>query len=338
MDLFQLYSRHEASFHAMLYDAATHRSALIGKPVPLEYENRVIRSIMSTLQQPTIGTILATAVLCNVKCITGSTSAAHWLALRKMVEMHGGLASFSHDQILFTKLIWTFIALPGPLTGFDSNTDVGSGACYLERLVQSRQKIVVEMLPIADIDFDHRKNSRRCNAFEPPKIRRLLQGNPLESPTEQNCRISIILFLASAMQFYGDFSSVTDFYLEKLCQNIQEGHDDLALSPAHLLWSLVRLSFANSVSKKCTELWVEVVQMLAVYNQLGNSQKRILESILFSSLEIPDHIDDTKERWQLEPGPLLGTKRDQPEFYDRCIPPDCFCELLWFTASPKWII
>ena len=337
MDLFQLYSRDEASFNAMLYDAATHQSALLGKSAPLRYENRVVKGIISTIQQPTIGTILATAVLCNVKCMTGSASLAHWLALRKMVEMHGGLASFSNDQLLFTKLIWTFVALPGPLTGFYFDNDVGTWSFYLQTLVRSRQKTIVEMLPTSAIDFDRRKDSKRFNAFEPSTLRRLLQGNSLESPTERNCRISIVLFLTSAMQFYGDISSITDLYLERLCQNIQDGSDDLALSPAHLLWSLVRLSFANPIGKKCAELWVEVVQMLAVYNRLKISQKRIVESILFSSLVVPDHIDDTKEMWQLELGPLSETEQDQPEFYDRSVPSDCFCELLWFTASPKWM-
>lgn len=249
--------------------------------------------------------------------------------------MHGGLTSFKDDHLLFTKLTWSFIALPGPLTGFDLASEAERGLDDLNNLVVSRKKFIVDRIPTSQAEMDHLKDSKRSKAFKSPALRSLLQVRTPEYPTERNCRLAIILFLTTAMQFYGDFSSATEFYMENLYQHLHESHDDSALSPAHLLWFLIRFSAVHSITDQCTKLWVEVIRMKAALLQLGTAKLRNVETVLFSSLENPETFEGKGKFSSSEQSSQIEAEQAEQEVYDYSIPPDCFCELLWFTAPSK---
>ncbi|ETI28965.1 hypothetical protein G647_01417 [Cladophialophora carrionii CBS 160.54] len=334
-DLFQLYCRDEISFQAILFDAASHRSALQGKPAPLEYENRLLRAIRSNLHTAKIGVILATAVLCNIKCMDGSGGSSHWLGLKEMINMRGGLCAFKRDHLLFTKLVWSFLALPGPLTGFDFASDLDRGVQDLNDLVRSRQKAIVNLLPTSEEDMDRLTDSRRIKAFKSSKLRSLLQPRSLEHPTERNCRIAVILFLTSALMLYGDFDSGTDFFIENISRHLQEVDDNASLSPPHLLWFIARLSSMHSTGDRYAQIWVGVIRMSTAFHRLAAAAQDKAEMLLFTSLEMPETFDNIPVRWRLGGELRIDAEDVHQSMQDRSVPAECFCELLWFTEPPS---
>jgi hypothetical protein len=334
-DLFQLYCRDEISFQAILFDAATHRSALQGKPAPLEYENRLLRAIRSSLHTLKIGVILATAVLCNVKCMDGSGGSSHWLGLKEMITMRGGLCAFKDDHLLFTKLIWSFLALPGPLTGFCFAPDLDRGVHDLNDLVRARQKAIVNLLPTSEEDMDRLTDSRRIRAFKSSKLRCLLQPRSSEHPTERNCRIAVILFLTSALMLYGDFDSSTDFFIETVTRHLQEVNDNASLSPPHLLWFTARLSSMHSSGDRYAQLWIGVIRISTAFHRLAAITQDKVETLLLTSLEMPETFDDIPVRWRVDGELQIEAEDVYQSMQGRSVPAECFCELLWFTEPPS---
>ncbi|EXJ65010.1 hypothetical protein A1O7_01349 [Cladophialophora yegresii CBS 114405] len=334
-DLFQLYCRDEISFQAILFDAATHRSALQGKPAPLEYENRLLRAIRSNLHTLKIGIILATAVLCNVKCMDGSGGSLHWLGLKEIITMRGGLCSFKDDHLLFTKLIWSFLALPGPLTGFDFTPDLDRGLQDLNDLVRARQKAIINLLPTSEEDVDRLTDSKRMRTFKSSKLRSRLQPRSLEHPTERNCRIAVILFLASALMLYGDFDTGTDLFIETIGRHLQQVNDNASLSPPHLLWFTARLSSMHSIGDKYAQIWTGVIRMSTAFHRLAAATQDKAEMLLFSSLEMPETLAHIPGRWKVDGELRIDAEDVHQSMQDRSVPAECFCELLWFTEPPS---
>ncbi|KAJ9604903.1 hypothetical protein H2200_010292 [Cladophialophora chaetospira] len=333
-DLFQLYCRDKISFQAILFDAATHRSALQGKTAPLEYENRLLRAIGSNLQTLNIGVILATAVLSNIKCMDGSGGSSHWLGLKELIALHGGICAFKNDHLLFTKLIWSLIALPGPLTGFELTSDLERGVRGLSHLVRSRQKAIVNLLPTSEEDMDRLTDSKRLRTFKTSKLRNVLQPPSSEHPTERNCRVAIIMFLTSALMHYGDFDTGTDFFIETITRHLEEANDHASLSPPHLLWFTARLSSLPSVGDMFVELWVEVIRMSSAFHRLKAMTQEMVETLLFTSLEIPEAFGEIPGRWKLDEDLQIEAEDPRQSMQDRSVPVECFCELLWFNEPP----
>ncbi|KIW80463.1 hypothetical protein Z517_07079 [Fonsecaea pedrosoi CBS 271.37] len=335
-DLFQLYSRDEVSFRAMLFDAATHRSALQGIHAPLEYENQLLRSVRSNLHTPSTGVILGTALLGSLKCMEGADGASHWLAFREMISLHGGLSSFVGDYLMFTKLVWTFVALPGPLTGFDFAPDPEAGLRDLNDLLRSRQKALVDLLPTSEADMDRLTDLKRIKAFQASTMKKLLQTPTSEHPTERNCRLAVILFLTSALMQHGDFDPATDSCIDAISQHLEEARDDASISPVHLMWFLVRLSVSASIGERYAQVWIGIVRMLAAFHRLAPPVQDNAERLLFTSLEMPEMVDrHIHSGWGLD----AELKIDADPMrrwvvHGRSVPAECFCELLWFTAPP----
>ncbi|KIX93807.1 uncharacterized protein Z520_10432 [Fonsecaea multimorphosa CBS 102226] len=333
-DLFQLYCRDEVSFRALLFDAATHRSALQGIPAPLEYENQLVRSIRSNLHTLNSGVILGTILLCSLKCMGGSDGTSHWLAFREMIMLHGGLSSFKGDHLMFTKLIWTFIALPGPLTGFDCAPDLEFGLKDLNDLLRSRQKALVDLLPTSEVEMDRLSDLRRVKAFQASTLKRLLQTPTSEYPTERNCRLAVILFLTSALMLHGDFDPATDSCIEAISQHLEGARDDAAISPVHLLWFLTRLTVSATIGERYAQVWIGVIRMLAAFHRLAPSVQKDAERLLFVSLEMPEMYEQIPAGWGLDGELRIDADPARRDAHDRSVPAECFCELLWFTAPP----
>ncbi|EXJ75895.1 uncharacterized protein A1O5_00403 [Cladophialophora psammophila CBS 110553] len=334
-DLFQLYCRDEVSFQAMMFDAATHRSALQGKPAPLEYENRLVRAVRSNLHTLNTGIIVATAVLCNLKRMEGSHSLSHWVALKEMITLHGGLSSFTGDHIMFTKVVWTFVALPGPLTGFDFAPDLEDGLRDLNDLLRSRQKAIVDLLPTSEEEMDRLSDLRRIKVFRSSKLRNLLQTPSSEHPTERNCRLAVILFLASALMLHGDFDPATDSCIEAISQHLEEARDDASVSPVHLLWFVVRLSVSASIGERYAQIWTGVIRILTALHRLKPLVQDNAERLLFASLEIPESCGEIPATYGLDGELQIDAEPLRQDVHDRSVPAECFCELLWFTAPPN---
>ncbi|OAP62121.1 hypothetical protein AYL99_04324 [Fonsecaea erecta] len=335
-DLFQLYCRDEVSFRAMLFDAATHRSALRGIPAPLEYENSLVRSVRSNLHTLNTGVILGTVLLCSLKCMEGSDGTSHWLAFREMVMLHGGLSSFKGDYLMFTKLVWTFVALPGPLTGFDFGPGLDTGLKNLNDLLRSRQKALVNLLPTSEAEMDRLSDLKRVRAFQASTLKKLLETPPTaEFPTDRNCRLAVILFLTSALMLHGDFDPATDSCIEAISQHLEVARDDASISPVHLMWFLVRLTISASIGERYAEIWIGVIRMLAAFHRLAPPIQNATEKLLFTSLVMPEIFEQIPTSWGLD-GELRIDNADPicRDLHPRSVPAECFCELLWITAPP----
>ncbi|OQU95860.1 hypothetical protein CLAIMM_02025 [Cladophialophora immunda] len=333
-DLFQLYCRDEVSFRAILFDAATHRSALQGIPAPLEYENRLVRSVRSNLPTLNTGVILGTALLCSLKCMAGSDGTSHWQAFREMIALHGGLSSFKGDYLMFTKLVWTFVALPGPLTGFDFAPDLEVGLKDLSDLLRSRQKALVDLLPTSEVEMDRLSDLRRIKVFQASTLKGLLQKPTSEYPTERSCRLAVLLFLTSALRSHGDFDPATDSCIEAISQHLEEARDDASISPVHLLWFLIRLSVSASIGERYAQVWIGVIRMLAAFHRLAPSVQNNAERLLFTSLEMPEMFEQIPAGWGVDGELRVDADPVRRDVHDRSVPAECYCELLWFTAPP----
>ena len=320
----------------MLFEAACHRASLYDLAYPIEYENLVIQEIIANLESPTMGTILATSLLANVKRRSGEFSSIHWRATQKMIANNGGLLSFRYEPLVFTKHTWTAIALSGTSNGFLDESFDGEGYEELKTLLSKRRSMTLKALPSSQAHAERQHDYVRAKVFKTrTELERLLK-HASESIEDQNaapsvresCRIAIILFLTSAMEECGDFSRATELYFASVAEHLDKKTDDSALSPEHLLWSLLRLSFLHPNSTRCIDFWVKVVRMTTAWKRLELADRQAVEISLWVSLELPETVDSLP---MLDP-PKMTPVSTFRRVYERPVPKDCFCELLWFTV------
>lgn len=320
----------------MLFEAACHRASLHDLPYPVEYENLAIQDIITNVELPTMGTILATNLLASVKRRSGESSSMHWRAAQKMIANNGGLLSFRYEPLVFTKLTWTAIALSGTSYGFLDEPADGEGYEELKKLLSQRRSMTLKALPTSQAHAERQNDYFRAKVFKTrTELKRLLQcasesiENEKKAPSiKGSCCIAILLFLTSAMQDYGDFSPAVELYLAAVEEHLNQKTDDSALCPEHLLWSLIRLSFLYPVSDKCIELWMTAVRMTTAWKRLEMADRQAIEDSLWVSLELPETMDNLT---------ILGPPKMTPvstpwQMCERPVPKDCFCELLWFTV------
>jgi hypothetical protein len=331
----QLYQQEEVSLRAMLFDTACHRASLYGLPYPFEYENLVIHCIQTKLDSPTVGTILATGVLANAKRRSGDESSSiHWRAALKMIENNGGLLSFCYEPLLFTKHVWSAIALSGTSHGFRNMSTNDEGYEELRTLLLKRRSLVIKSLPTSEAYAEQQDECVRSRVFfraETP-LHTLLKPvlEPIENQDEipsikESCRVAIVLFLAVALQTYGDSSLAAESYLASVTHHLEQKIDDSALSPEHLLWSLIRLSFLQPKSPHCFEFWVIAVRMTTAWKGLEVADRQAIHALLWLSLELPDAVESL-----IMPKMTLSSVPWKTS--ERIVPKDCFCELLWSTV------
>ncbi|KAF2798063.1 hypothetical protein K505DRAFT_414633 [Melanomma pulvis-pyrius CBS 109.77] len=336
-DLFQLYTREPASLRAMLFEAACHRAILCDLPYPIEYENLAIHEIVHNLECPTVGTILATGLLANIKRRSNQPFLIHWRAAQQMITNHGGLLSFRYDPLLFTKHTWNAIALSGSSHGLPDEPDDGEAYEKLHDLIVKRKAKTLKILPTSQAEVERQDDSIRVKAFKnQTELKRLLKyisesiADYEEAPSvKESCRMAIVIFLTSAMEDTGDFAPATKAYLESVTKHLDRKTDDSALSPEHLLWSLIRLSFLYPESNKCIEFWVSAVDMTAAWKRLRVADRQAMQVSLWASLELPEMVEGSVK---------LALTRKVPistpwSLGERTVPKDCFCELLWFTIQ-----
>jgi hypothetical protein len=337
-DLFQLYRREPVSLRAMLFEAACHRASLHDDAYPIAYENLAIHEITSNLEAPTMGTILATSLLANVKRRSDESWSMHWRATQEMISISGGLLSFRYEPLVFTKHTWTAIALSGTCYGFPVESAGDVGCEELKVLLSNRRSITWKALPTSQAHHEQQGDYIRSKAFKArTELNKLLNcardagsvEDPSQAPSiKSSCRIAILLFLTSGMQSYGDFSDSTESYLAAVTEYLDQKTDDSALSPEHLLWSLIRLSFLHRVSSRCIDVWVGVVRMTTAWKSLELADRQAIEASLWVSLELPESINSLT----VFKSPKMSPVRTSWEMRERPVPKDCFCELLWFTV------
>lgn len=320
----------------MLYKAACHQASLHDLPYPVEYENLVIRDIIANVELLTVGTILATNPLANVKRRSGKSSPMHWRAAQTMIANNGGLLLFRFEPLVFTKLTWTAIALPGTSYGFPDEPADGKGYEELKRLLSQRRSRTLKALPTSQDHAERQNDYFRAKVFKTrTQLKRLLQcasesiQNEKEAPSiKGSCRIAILPFLTSAMQDYGDFSLAVELYLAAVEEHLNQKTDDSALCSEHLIWSLIRLSFLYTVNDNCIEFWMTVVRMTTAWKRLEMADRQAIEASLWASLELPETMYSLTTL-----GPPKMTPVSIPwQMCEQPVPKDCFCELLWFTV------
>jgi hypothetical protein len=126
-------------------------------------------------------------------------------------------------------------------------------------------------------------------------------GNQDEIPSiKSSYRIAIIIFLAIALPKYRDFSHAAESNLADVTHHLEQKTDDSALSPEHLLWSLIRLSFVQPKCPLCFEFWVIAVRMTTAWKGLEVADRQAIHALLWLSLgatrrsgELDNAEDDT---------------------------------------------
>lgn len=333
-----MYRQYPESLRALLLDAASHRAKLLGRPYPLEHENAVVRSIIRAVQLPSIGTLLAISILANVTRRRASDGySGHWDALQHMIRGRGGLAGMQQDELLFTKLTWSAIALTHTSNGFVNETCNLEGRAGLDKLLRSRMLAAVKGLPTSPDSEQMQEASARFTTLQQSgRLGKLLLPILTEielmdkrPSAEQSCQMAILVFFSLAIEYYGDFSSATAQYFDRLSKHLEAGTDDSFLSSAHLLWSMIRLSFRNSNSPKCMELWVTTAKMTTAWNMLETNQRHEINQAMYSSLVWTK--GGTRHHSRLPPS-WSDTQNSSG-----AIPGFLFCELLWFTAPQQSI-
>jgi hypothetical protein len=191
-------------------------------------------------------------------------------------------------------------------------------------------------LPISQSYAEQQDKFVRSTVFKAgTPLHTLLKSDPVsienqdETPSIQaSCRIAIVLFLAVALQKHGDFSLAAESYLASVTHHLEQKTDDSALSPEHLLWSLIRLSFLHPRSPLGFEFWVIAVRMTTAWKGLDMADRQAVHAYLWLSLELPDAVESSI----MLRVPNLTLSSVPWQTSERIVPKDCFCELLWSTV------
>lgn len=260
----------------------------------------------------------------------------HWEATQRMIADNGGLLSFRNEPLVFTKYVWTAIALSGTSEGFPAGPINDKSYRELSDLLLKRRSTMVKALPTSQDQHEKQKDTIRTKIFRnQTRLDTLLNSTSDANLSDASilsvrecCRMAIILFLACAMEEYGDFSRVTESYLSSVEEHLDQRIDDSALSSEHLLWFMIRLSFLHPVRTKCLECWVAVVRMMTAWKTLAIMERHTVQTSLWKSLDLAEITESTKVF-----SPINMTPISTPwQACGRTVPKDCHCELLWFTV------
>ncbi|KIW98741.1 uncharacterized protein Z519_00404 [Cladophialophora bantiana CBS 173.52] len=114
----------------------------------------------------------------------------------------------------------------------------------------------------------------------------------------------------------------------------QPSQDHFILGAQHLrIWLPAYQHFR--IVERYAQIRTGVTRMLTALHRLKPLIQDNAERLLLASLEIPEIFEEIPATYGLDGELQIDAEPIRQDVHDRSVPAECFCELLWFTASKR---